>query len=40
MTPLVVVLIVVLLIWSGIFGYLLHLDKQIKYLRDMLKKNK
>ena len=33
MAPLYVVLAVIVFIWSGIFGYLLHLDRQIRKLR-------
>jgi CcmD family protein len=38
MAPLYIVLIVIVFIWSGIFGYLLHLDKQIRSLRESQKK--
>lgn len=36
MSEIYVVLIVCLLIWGGIFFYLLHLDKQISKLRQKL----
>jgi CcmD family protein len=38
MAPLYIVLIVVVFIWSGIFGYLLYLNKQIRLLRENFKK--
>ena len=39
MAPLYIVLVVVVFIWSGIFGYMLHLDRQIRSLRENQKKN-
>jgi CcmD family protein len=38
MTALYIVSVVIILIWSGIFGYLLHLDRQIKALQQEIKK--
>lgn len=34
MEPIYIVLIIIVIIWLGIFGYMLHLDKQIKNLQD------
>jgi CcmD family protein len=42
MEPIYVVLIIIIIIWAGIFGYMLHLDKEIKNLRkkfDKIQKN-
>ncbi len=36
MSDIYIVLIICLLIWSGIFFYLLHLDNQIKKLKQKL----
>jgi len=33
MEPLYTVMIIILIIWCGIFGYMLHLDNQVKKLR-------
>jgi len=41
MGPIYIVLIIIIIIWAGIFGYMLHLDKEIKKLRkhfDQVKK--
>ena len=38
MAPLYIVLVVIIFIWSGIFGYMLHLDRQIRSLRENQKK--
>jgi len=38
MAPLYIVLIIIIFIWSGIFGYMLHLEKQIRLLRESIKK--
>jgi CcmD family protein len=38
MGPLYIVLVVIAFIWSGIFGYMLYLDKQIRSLRENQKK--
>lgn len=34
MTDIYIVLIICLLIWGGIFAYLLHLDRQIRNLKQ------
>jgi CcmD family protein len=33
MEPIYTVLIIIVVIWIGVFGYLIHLDKEIKSLR-------
>jgi len=38
MQPLYVVLIVILIIWCGIFGYMLYIDKEVKKLVEKVKK--
>ena len=38
MEPIYVVLIIILIIWCGIFGYLLYIDKEVKKLSEKLKK--
>ena len=38
MEPIYVVLIIILLIWSGIFGYMLYVDKEVKNLLKKVKK--
>ena len=38
MEPIYVVLIIILIIWVGIFGYMFNLDKEIKSLTKKLKK--
>jgi CcmD family protein len=38
MEPIYVVLIIILLIWSGIFGYMLYIDKEVKNLLKRVKK--
>ncbi|TFG96707.1 MAG: CcmD family protein [Calditrichales bacterium] len=37
MEPIYIVLVIILVIWAGIFGYMLHLDKEVKNLREKLK---
>ena len=37
MEPVYIVLIIIIIIWTGIFAYMMHLDRQIKNLRDKLK---
>ena len=32
MEPIYVVLTIILIIWIGIFGYMLHIDKEVKSL--------
>ena len=38
MEPIYIVLVIVLVIWIGIFGYMLHLDKEVKQLKKYLEK--
>jgi CcmD family protein len=38
MTPLYTVMIVILFIWSGIFLFMLRLDRQMRMLRESIKK--
>jgi len=38
MEPIYVVLVIVIVIWIGVFGYLLSLDRQIKLLKKALEK--
>ena len=38
MQPLYVVLIVILIIWCGIFGYMLYIDKEVKNLVEKVRK--
>jgi len=38
MEPIYIVLVIIVVIWIGIFGYMMHLDKQIKVLKKMVKK--
>jgi len=38
MEPIYIVLIIILIIWVGIFGYMLHLDKEIKQIAEKFKK--
>jgi CcmD family protein len=38
MAPLYIVLIIIIFIWSGIFIYLLSLDRQIRSLLEKFKK--
>lgn len=38
MEPIYVVLIIILIIWSGIFGYMLYIDKEVKNLSKKIKK--
>ena len=38
MESLYIVLIIILIIWMGIFAYMLHLDKQIKILKEKFEK--
>ena len=40
MEPIYIVLIIVIVIWIGIFGYMLRLDKEVKKLNEELKKLK
>jgi CcmD family protein len=37
MEPIYIVLIIILIIWIGIFGYMIYLDKEIKNLSKKLK---
>lgn len=42
MEPIYVVLSITLIIWIGIFGYMMHLDKEVKDVKnkiDVLEKN-
>ena len=38
MEPIYTVLIIIVVIWIGVFGYLIHLDKEIKILRKKFNK--
>ncbi len=38
MEPIYTVLIIVLIIWAGIFGFMWHLSRQIKLLKAKLEK--
>lgn len=38
MEPIYIVLIIILVIWTGIFGYMLYLDKEVKLLIKKVKK--
>ena len=38
MEPIYVVLIIILIIWCGIFGYMLFLDKEVKNLTQKVNK--
>ena len=38
MEPIYTVLIIIVVIWIGIFGYLMYLDKEIKNLRKKFNK--
>jgi CcmD family protein len=38
MEPLYVVLIILIFIWTGIFVYMRHLDKQVRDLNEKFKK--
>lgn len=38
MEPIYVVLIIILIIWCGIFGYMLYIDKEVKNLLKKIKK--
>ena len=38
MEPIYIVLIIIIVIWTGIFGYLLHLGQQIRILKKTLEK--
>jgi CcmD family protein len=38
MEPIYIVMIIILIIWVGIFGYMWNLDKEIKSLSVKLKK--
>ena len=40
MEPIYIVLSIVIVIWIGIFGYMLRLDKEVKKLNEELKKLK
>jgi CcmD family protein len=40
MEPIYVVLIIILIIWCGIFGYMLYIDKEVKNLLKKVKKLK
>ena len=40
MEPIYIVLIIVIVIWIGIFWYMLRLDKEVKKLNEELKKLK
>ncbi len=38
MEPIYVVLIIIIIIWCGIFGYMLYIDKEVKNLLKKIKK--
>lgn len=38
MEPIYVVLAIILIIWIGIFGYMLYIDKEVKSLIKKVKK--
>ena len=38
MEPIYTVLIIILIIWVGIFGYIFYLDKEVKKIARRLKK--
>jgi CcmD family protein len=38
MEPIYIVLIIILIIWCGIFGYMLNLDKEVKKVTERIKK--
>jgi CcmD family protein len=38
MEPIYIVLIIILIIWCGIFGYMLYIDKEVKNLLKKVKK--
>lgn len=38
MTPIYTVMMIIIIIWIGIFGYMLHIDSQIKKLRKKVQK--
>lgn len=38
MEPIYVVLIIILIIWAGIFGYMFYIDKEVKSLVKKVKK--
>ncbi len=37
MEPIYVVLAIILIIWTGIFSYMMHLDKEVKNLKEKVK---
>jgi CcmD family protein len=37
MEPIYVVLIIILIIWIGIFGYMFHIDKEVTKLTKKIK---
>ena len=38
MEPIYIVMIIILVIWTGIFSYMLHLEKEVKKIAQRLKK--
>lgn len=38
MEPIYLVMIIILVIWAGIFSYMLHLDKEVKKVSQKIKK--
>ena len=38
MEPIYVVLVIILVIWIGIFSYMFYLDKEVKRLSEKLRK--
>jgi CcmD family protein len=37
MEPIYIVMIIILIIWLGIFGYLFYLDKEVRQLSEKIK---
>jgi CcmD family protein len=37
MEPIYIVMIIILIIWLGIFGYLFYLDKEVRKLSEKIK---
>lgn len=38
MEPIYVVLVITIVIWSGIFGYMMYIDGQVKKMRKIVDK--
>jgi CcmD family protein len=37
MQPIYIVLLVVLIVWTGVFGYMFYLNREIKKLKEKMK---